>query len=420
MADPQARPAEPTIRTLSQGLADAEDLKMIKAVALVDAMPTRGAADGLIAPLRPRLASLRPQRPLNFARLLFMPLDPLIVPATRWRITDPSIPRTVLMCFAATVRAALGPVVQPVETLISGRTTRHSEVAAQAGAILWPAAAVVLMSVPKPVGWEDTGLNIALFPPLARRLGALLEQTKALDALVAAASAGVAQPGVEPVLGMLSAIAARTPDALPMMVALILGRLPQASSVLGRAASSMGRLGGATMRLAGNQASEVLIAQMETPGGMEAMIAGSRLTEAGAAVRRVASLLRALDDESSPTGRRDRLRTIRQRLDTACRASFSKSLTGDLLRPLQTLAQTPGTGPTTHLEAAARGLRELETEARSLGGSATYDEFLREAANEVSAGISLSPVRRARLVEILAGTDAAMALLTQGSDGSRG
>src|SRR6185437_10903894 len=411
MAETQAPSAEPKIRDISRSLAEAEDLKMIQAVALVDAMPERGAADALIAPLRPRLARLRPPRPLNFARLLFMPLDPLIVPATRWRIAEPSIPRTILLCFAATVRAALGPSVQRIDTLISGRATRHTEVVAQAGAILWPAAATILMSTPKPVGWEDTGLNIALFPTLARRAGALLEQTSALDTLVAGAAAGVAQPGVEPVLAMLSAIAGRTPDALPMMVALILGRLPQASSVLGRAASSMGRLGEATMRLAGNQASEVLLAQMETPGGMEAMIAGSLVTEAGAAVRRVASLLRALDDDAGTSARRDRLRAIQRRLDATCRASFATSLSDDLLRPLQILAQGQGAGSTTHLEAAARGLRELETEARSLGGSATYDEFLREAASEVSAGVALSPVRRARLMEILTGTDAAVALL---------
>ena len=63
---------------------------------MVDAMPNRGAADQLIAPLRARLAHLRPPRPLRFARLLFLPLDPLIVPAARWRAAQPAIPRTVI------------------------------------------------------------------------------------------------------------------------------------------------------------------------------------------------------------------------------------------------------------------------------------------------------------------------------------
>jgi len=67
-----------TIRILQANLATAEDDQIARVVALVDALPERGTADELIAPLRPRLQQLRPKRMVGFARLLFTPLDPLI------------------------------------------------------------------------------------------------------------------------------------------------------------------------------------------------------------------------------------------------------------------------------------------------------------------------------------------------------
>src|SRR5689334_24255463 len=91
-----ARSPKAEIREVARGLASARDEQIMQVVAMVDAMPNRGPADQLIAPLRPRLARLRPPRPLRFARLLFLPLDPLIVPAARWRAEQPTIPRTVI------------------------------------------------------------------------------------------------------------------------------------------------------------------------------------------------------------------------------------------------------------------------------------------------------------------------------------
>ena len=73
------RSANPAIREVTRGLAAARDAQILQAVAMVDAMPERGAADEIVAPLRSRLARLRPPRPLRFARLLFLPLALLLI-----------------------------------------------------------------------------------------------------------------------------------------------------------------------------------------------------------------------------------------------------------------------------------------------------------------------------------------------------
>ena len=59
------------VRGLRRSLAEANDEQVLSAVRLVDAMPARGIADELIAPLRPRIAQIRPARPLSPTRLLF-------------------------------------------------------------------------------------------------------------------------------------------------------------------------------------------------------------------------------------------------------------------------------------------------------------------------------------------------------------
>jgi hypothetical protein len=95
---------DPAVRALTGEIAGAGDHQIMRIVAMVDAMTSRGVADAVIAPLRHRLTRLRPPRPLRFGRLMFHPLDPLIVPAAHWRPGRQAIPRTALMAMAEHVR----------------------------------------------------------------------------------------------------------------------------------------------------------------------------------------------------------------------------------------------------------------------------------------------------------------------------
>ncbi len=111
------------LSALHNSLAQAQDSQITKLVAMVDAMQDRGVIDDLVAPFRTRLAQMRPARPLRFIRLLFTPLDPLIVPAPRWRPESPSIPRTALSAMAEAARATMGDQVAPIDRMIEGRST---------------------------------------------------------------------------------------------------------------------------------------------------------------------------------------------------------------------------------------------------------------------------------------------------------
>ena len=95
-----------------------------------------------------------------------------------------------------------------------------------------------------------------------------------------------------------------------------------------------------------------------------------------------------------------------------CKSLFTERLATDLLEPLRARGGRPGPEAGWDLETAARGLRALETEARRAGGGKTYDTLLGEAADvvrDIAARGGLERVEGMRLMEIVAGPEAALA-----------
>jgi hypothetical protein len=414
MAAPSTRSTNPAIREVARGLASAQDRQILQVVAMVDAMPNRGAADQLIAPLRARLARVRPPRPLRFARLLFLPLDPLIVPAATWRLEQPTIPRTLIPLLAKTVEAALGPVGQTVAAMIEGGTTQDRELVDRAGAILWNAAARLLLDGEPPADWDAAGLPTQAHKPLSRRIGALLFQAERLRHMMDDAAQGLVPPAFAAVRAMLADAIGHEATAQPMMIALLLARIPESASVLLQVATALGQRGGASMRLAGEQAANILLDQLAAAGGAEGQLGGHDLAEAGAAVHRMTLLLSALDAETLSPVQRGRMNDVRQRVRAECESLFTERLGTDLMEPLRACCAGSGGDSLWELETVARGLRMLETEARRAGGEKTYDMLLGQSADMVREMIErdgLDRVGGLRLMEIVAGPDVALALL---------
>jgi hypothetical protein len=402
LSSPPPRPRE--IGAISRDVAGAPDSQVMWIIATVDAMTERGAADALIAPLRQRLAVLRPPRPLRFTRLLFHPLDSVIVPAAQWRAGQPAIPRTALMPLADCVRRAMGARVQGIETAIRGRTTAETALVASQGQAIWPAAATILASATVPPLWSATGLGEAAFAPLARRVAALLAQAPALDRLCAETVHGLLPPRPDVLHAILRSISVTDETALPLMVRLLLNRLPQLASMLAAAPSGTAS---PQLKIALDEAIDGLLDQMIAEDGTSAQIASAGLAEASVAVRRIATLLQQIEDGTVRPVRRSQLPTIRQQVDAGCRARFTVSLREQLLAQLH--VATDQDIPA--LETAARELRALETEARVMGGGSAYDLMLTQAADAVKAETGLDRTDQIRLVEILSGSDAAPAML---------
>jgi hypothetical protein len=376
----------------------------------VDGLADRGEADELIAPLRHRLGALQLARPLRFSRLLFYPLDPLIMPPTTWRLTDPALPRSVVTPMTLIVEAAMGPKMATIRESIRDRTTDDAELIGALGATFWPEAASILRVAQVPDGWDQTGLSPRVFQDLAARAAALLRQAPVLDSLVIATANGLLPPDRNAVDAMLCAVMQERADALPLLVLILLSRLSQAAAVL-YDLSAGGSLPG--LRAAMESATDLLLRRLADG---QSIVAHKPLAEFSAAVRQVAELLAELDQDQASRGRREQIRELRQRLDRDCQRQFDQGLAQAFLIPLRASAGPAAQVDLTGLEAVARGLRVLEAEGRAIGGAAPYQKKMAGAAEAVrqlpeTAAIDLAG--RVRLVEILEGADAALALLAE-------
>ena len=402
---------DPALKALARAVSATDDPRVLRIVAAVDALSKRGDADALIAPLRPRLQALRPPRPLRFARLLFQPFDPVIVPAPRWRPGQPAIPRTALTPVAEHVRSELGGKAADIEAGLAGKTTADAATVSQLGRILWPLAAPVLAAPHLPALWGTTELGDPVYPPLAGDIAAILAEAPALDQFCSESALGVHGPGSDNARSLLGRIANARPAALPAMTALLLARVPGAMEELPSAASGPE---GAALQAAKSLASDALLRQLDQDGGTETQLAQGTVADAGAAAGRIAALLRQLD-ASAGKQHRDAARGLMQRLDAGCRSRFATCLESEFLAPLLAPGFPP---PAAALETAARGLRILETQGRQIGSARLYDALLEKAVEAVAASASAERIGRSgqvRLVEILAGPDAALGLAAFGA-----
>ncbi|MFL5255962.1 MAG: hypothetical protein ACJ8AI_24315, partial [Rhodopila sp.] len=269
---------------------------------------------------------------------------------------------------------------------------------------LWPAAGAILATAAVPPLWSETCLGDAAFPPMAHRAGALLSQMPALDKLCSETVHGLLPPRPDALHTILQGVSAADETALPMMVRLLLNRLPQLASMLAIMPSATAS---PQLKIALDEAVDSLLDQIMAQDGAQAQIASGSLAEASVTVRRIATLLQQIEDGTVRSVRRSQLPTIRQQVDAGCRARFTASLRE------QVLARLHGAGEQemSALESAARGLRALETEARVMGGGSAYDLMLSQAADAVKAETGLDQTDQIRLVEILAGSDAGLAIL---------
>jgi hypothetical protein len=404
----------PAIRVLARKIADTDDPRIKRIVAMVDALISRGPVDQLIVPSRRRLATLRPPHPLRFTRLMFHPLGRLIVPPMRWRPGQPAIPRTALVPMAEHVRLAMGADATAIEAEIAGRTTVDTELIARLGRSLWPAAGKILAEPAVPQTWGATELGLAAYRPLASLTAALLAEATTLDTLCAETATGLLPPTSATVTALLNRVAKRDQAALPVMITLLLDRVPHVVSLLLR--THEGREA-ASIQAAMDTATDLLLGQLDQPGGgTEARIGAGTLAEAAVTASRIATLLAHLETPNTKPRRRDRLHAVRRRLDAGCRARFVSALQDDLLAPLRHPNSRLTPNEVTALEAAARGLRVLEAEFRLVGSGSTYDLLLGktvQAIRDDAMRDRLTRVDQLRLVEILGGADAALAMLDE-------
>ena len=403
-------PAE--IKALRRLLVDARADQITRVVAMIDSLPERGEADDLLTPFRGRLAEITPPRPLNFARLLFIPIDPLIVPGARWRRGTLGVPRTVLAPLARHVERALAEDATAIKAMIAGRNVTDQAVIRSAGAKLWPAASRVLSSASPPPDWQDTtGLPDSDHATIAGAIAVVFAQAVAIQELVDACASENAPDDVEtPLRAILIRAAERGGQTLAVMIALLMHRLPGISRLpeLAREIADVQEKDG---RMAAERATEYTLESLANSSAIALAANGAGgVRHAAETIAHATTLLTGLAEQS--TARPDqkvRIDELRRSIDRACRDSFALLLERHLLVLLASLTD-PDDDTITGLETIARDLRAFEQASRQAGSGELYDRVLREAAKRIAA-MSLPRIDRLRLVEIITSSETALTLL---------
>jgi hypothetical protein len=406
----QASPQQ-ALRALHVDLGEADDEKIRQIVSLSEKAPDNHAWQTVLQPLRPRLAALRPARALRFTRLLFIPLDDLMVPARHWRPGQATIPRTILHAMAIAVQAELGQDAASIERQIAGRNSGEVDIVNRAGAALWARAAEILAQAPPCSDWPQTGLPLAAYAPLARAVATVLRNASALRSLAREAEVGVLEPNQQTFADILSSLAGQPAEGCAMVFKLILGQFPHAAPLLRRLADAQqAPAAKAALTAAMERGLDDTLAGLETESDLIKELSERPLAGLGAEMARVTTLLRDIGNDAGAARHRPRLRGIRDKLDSICRLRFADGLKSGLAAPLAASSPPIDSASQRRLESCARDLRTVETAGRGLGNPAAYNALLLQAETTVAAAAkdgSLSPVRAVRLIEILSGAEAA-------------
>ncbi len=404
-----------TLVWLGQAVTRADNAALGRIVALLDGLKDRGEADELLARARHRLQQLRPPRPLAFTRLLFVPLDGAIVPASGWRRGEGRVPRSALRALSAAVHAALGAEGQAIAAGCEGRAATDTEAVGRMGRRLWPAAARVLPAAAPPE-WEAAGLPAAAYPEVAALCRPVWAAGPALHAALAAAPGEASR---ERASAALTALATAGPEPFAAGLATLMATAPLPGQMARVAAGLDPRFRA--------------VAARQAEAALDRKAPEFDLLEPSAAAGAALALAARLDDLEGcglldPAGCR-RLRTLRRGAEQACREGFLANVERLVLAPLAELAEAPEAADETvaAIEAGARGLARLDGAGRRLGGGGAYDQ-VRKATAEALAGLAgqagrhpdgLRPMDLARVAEILAGPEEAAALLAAAAAGAQ-
>lgn len=145
------------VEGLAANLGNASDENLLRIMAMVDRLADRSQLETLLTDIRPRLAQLRPPRPLSMMRLLFLPLAGAFVDRAAWRQDPARIPRNALKPIFTLLRdVAHGPLAE------AHHAPKHAffsdlDLVEGLGRPMWAAAARLCEKITPGSRWADAG-----------------------------------------------------------------------------------------------------------------------------------------------------------------------------------------------------------------------------------------------------------------------
>jgi hypothetical protein len=393
----QGAAENPNVEGLAANLGQTSDENLLRITAMIDRLPDRTRLDGLLTDVRPRLAQLRPPRPLTMMRLLFLPLSGALVDRGAWRQAPGTIPR-----------AALKPIFMLLRDLPNGPFADADNAPAHAvfsdldlvedlGRPVWDAAARLCEKITPGSRWSEAGFTPEDFRTMMRLAVGIWRHASPIW--------GVLRHGTAPVSAnllrsALSGPASEGADAFRVAFKTLL-------LVSGNAANFTTLTQGMPPGM-----SEVVIQSLEE--WIEAALpklaeqdwieATDRADEIGKTVEAL-----ALTPYFQIPRRRQQLSSFFWRLEEHCREILIEITDEELLPALAPNAEPYADSRFLAVESHARAARRLEILGRHFGNDPAYEENHRRlakafgAAEKAKSELGITAMDLARLGEILLG-----------------
>ena len=416
MTTPNALPA------LDRDLSVASNEQLLRVVGLIDTLDRRGPMDGLLDPVRDRLALLRPPRPLVLGRVLILPFEDLLVAEGEAWPGRRCLSRAHLGALIELVTAGLQPkIAATLRTRAVGQTMMAGNIVQEIGATLWPAAAAIIAGIGQGVGEHaERDRQLAGVAPLLA-LGAVLVPT--IWQLPPRPIANLPRPALEPVLDLLRAAVPLGPDALLALLELLLTRTATPLVLLD---PLRGADLGLPLRERDALLGQLVRRRIADMGEMAARLAappvpGKRADAAG--ILRLVADLEALEGNwPVSAGDKAALAVIRKSVSAFVGTGIETAVRHEILGQIDMLAQPEGVSDDgiERLEETARHTRRLSIAGAKLGLAASPDSLLKPFLQPFQEAIRMRAradgqrpaglLEQVRVVEILFGPDSAMRL----------
>lgn len=392
------KPGESTKDTaLTENLSGASDENLLRIVAMIDRQAERNKLDDLLTDIRPRLARLRPPRPVTMTRLLFLPLSGALVNRNMWRQDPAAIPRAALKPIFELLRDLPGSHLQEAEDATRGAVFSDLAVVDQYGRFIWETAAKLCEKITPGTRWAEAGFMPEDFRTIMRLAAGVWRHAGPLW--------GVLRQGSAPV-------------AADMLRAALTGPASEGPDIFRAAFRTL-------LLASGNVAAFTALASGMPPGTSEIVtqsleewveialtkLAEQELIEATDRAEEIGKTLEAmsLTPFFQIPRRRQQLSSFFWRLEEHCREMLLEIIEEEMLPALVPGAEAYADERFFSLEGYARAARRLEILGRHFGNDPGYDEIQQRlikafaTAQKDQAQLGITMMDLARLEEILLG-----------------
>jgi len=392
---------------LMENLGTISDENLLRIITMIDRLPGRSKLDPLLSDVRPRLAQLRPPRPVTFTRLLFLPLAGALVDQADWRREPETIPRTALHVISALISDLLGEASKGLAEALRPAVFSDFAVVERFGRPLWEGAARVGERIAPDKRWADAGFSPEDFRTIMRLATGVWRHAGAMWDVLRLGDSPVALDAIK------VALAGPAGDSLPVFSATFRTLLRAVRNPSAFAALVAGGMPPGT--------SEIVIENLESwIEGTLPKLADCEASEAAERAEELGKMVETLGQTPffQIPRRRKQLSSFFWRLEEHCRVLLLEIVNEQILPAL-----TPSSAPFSdiafaQLERQSRAARRLEILGRHFGNDPSYEETQQRvmrafvAASKKSEALAITQVDLLRMGEILLGREKARSLLS--------